>query len=246
MEFIDVLNARHSVRAFTGQAVPEAVLRRLLERAAGSPSWSNTQPYQVAVATGPVLEDLRQQLSSRFERLAPLQNAPAWKKALAVLRRDRGLPDGDFRPVQRYPDDLQPRRVATGRGLYELLGIGRKDHQARHRQMAANFRFFDAPAALFLFTHRGLGVYSVLDAGIYLQTLMLAAVDEGLGSCAQGALGLWRSPLERHFEIPSHYQLLCGLSLGYPDLGAPINRFRPEKLPAASLTLARRGGPGGD
>ncbi|MCC4307995.1 nitroreductase [Alcanivorax marinus] len=240
MEFVDALNARHSVRAFRDRPVPGPVLERLLARGATSPSWSNTQPYQIAVATGPVLEALRDDLSRRFERLAPLQRAPAWKKALAALRRDPGLPDGDFRPVQRYPDDLQPRRVATGRGLYRMLGIGRDDHRARHQQMAANFRFFGAPAALFLFVHRGLGVYSVLDAGIFLQTLMLAAVDEGLGSCAQGALGLWRSPLERHFEIPADYQLLCGLSLGYPDTDATVNRFHPDKLPADALTLARR------
>ena len=239
MEFIEALNARHSVRAVSDRPVPGPLLERLLARAATSPSWSNTQPYQIAVATGPVLEELGGELSRRFERLARLQRAPAWKKALAALRRDPGLPDGDFRPVQRYPDDLQPRRVATGRGLYQRLGIGREDHQARHRQMAANFRFFGAPAALFLFVHRGLDVYSVLDAGIFLQTLMLAAVDEGLGSCAQGALGLWRSPLERHFEIPAHYQLLCGLSLGYPDPDAPVNGFQPDKLPAEALTLAR-------
>ena len=45
MEFIDVLNARHSARAFTPDTIPEARLQRVLERAAAAPSWSNTQPY---------------------------------------------------------------------------------------------------------------------------------------------------------------------------------------------------------
>ncbi|HAV70323.1 MAG TPA: nitrobenzoate reductase, partial [Alcanivorax sp.] len=124
MEFIDVLNARHSARAFTREPIPEDRLQRVLERAAAAPSWSNTQPYQIALAQGADLAALGDELSERFERLAPLQRAPAWKKALAAVRRSPALPDGDFRPVIKYPDDLQPRRVATGKGLYRHLGIG--------------------------------------------------------------------------------------------------------------------------
>jgi nitroreductase len=99
MEFIDVLNARHSARAFTREPIPEDRLQRVLERAAAAPSWSNTQPYQIALAQGADLAALGDELSERFERLAPLQRAPAWKKALAAVRRSPALPDGDFRPV---------------------------------------------------------------------------------------------------------------------------------------------------
>ena len=75
--------------------------------------------------------------------------------------------------------------------------------------------------------------------GMAMQTLMLAATDEGLASCAQGALGLWRSPLEKRFRIPRHYQLLCGVSLGFAA-DQPVNRFRPEKLPVSELMIPRR------
>lgn len=239
MEFADVMAARHSVRAFQDTPVPDALLEKVLAQAVTSPSWSNTQPYQLAVAHGPVLAQLRDELPRRFDQLAGLQKAPMLSKALAWLRRSEGLPDGDFPPVVNYPDDLQPRRVATGVGLYQLLGIGREDKQARHEQMAQNFRFFNAPVAVFVFIHGGLGVYSALDAGIFLQSLMLSATDAGLGSCAQGALGLWRSPLERHFAIPAHYQLLCGISLGYPT-DDTINRFQPEKLSLDKLLVSTR------
>ncbi|EKF75540.1 nitrobenzoate reductase [Alcanivorax hongdengensis A-11-3] len=239
MEFRDVLQQRHSVRAFSDKPVSEALLTELLEQATrGAPSWSNTQPYQIAIARGPVLESLREELPPRFDKLVALQRAPMLSKVMAWLRKD-GVPDGDFRPVVDYPADLQPRRVATGRELYRLLGIGREDRQARHEQMSDNFRFFNAPVALFIFIHEGLGVYSALDAGIFLQSLMLAATDAGLGSCAQGALALWRSPLEQHFQLPGHYKLLCGISLGY-EADKTINRFQPEKLPLADLLIAPR------
>jgi nitroreductase len=238
MEFNDVIRARHSVRAFTDQPVSDDQLQALLNLAATAPSWSNTQPYQIAIARGKVLESLRQELPLRFDKLAELQKASMVKKALAWFRKD-GIPDGDFRPVVDYPEDLQPRRVATGRGLYELLDIGRQDKQARHEQMRDNFRFFNAPVAIFVFIHEGLGVYSALDAGIFLQNLMLAATDAGLGTCAQGALGLWRSPLEQHFQLPDNYKLLCGLSLGY-EADTRINQFRPDRQPLSELLIKEK------
>ena len=238
MEFNDVIRARHSVRAFTDQPVSDDQLQALLNLATTAPSWSNTQPYQIAIARGKVLESLRQELPLRFDKLAELQKASMVKKALAWFRKD-GIPDGDFRPVVDYPEDLQPRRVATGRGLYELLDIGRQDKQARHEQMRDNFRFFSAPVAIFVFIHEGLGVYSALDAGIFLQNLMLAATDAGLGTCAQGALGLWRSPLEQHFQLPDNYKLLCGLSLGY-EADTRINQFRPDRQPLSELLIKEK------
>ena len=238
MELIDALQQRRSIRAFSSQPLPEALIHELLAQALTSPSWSNTQPYRVALATGEVLESLRSELSERFDAVTRWQRAPWWRK-LGGLLRGGILPDGDFRPVLKYPEDLQPRRVETGRGLYEVLGIGREDHAARDAQMGRNFRFFDAPAALFLFVHEGLGVYSALDAGIFLQSLMLAATDAGLGSCAQGALALWRSPLESRFQLPRHYKLLCGVSLGYVA-DQPVNRFRPSRRSVEEILIPTR------
>lgn len=240
MEFNDVLLSRRSIRAFADTPVPPEQIERLLARALESPSWSNTQPYKVAVATGPALESLRAELSGRFQRATMLQKASLPGKLLGALRGGV-MPDGDFKPILNYPEDLQPRRVATGIGLYKVLGIGRQDRVARDEQMGRNFRFFDAPVALFVFIHEGLGVFSALDAGIFMQSLMLAATDEGLGTCAQGALALWRSPVAAHFDIPKQYKLLCGVSLGYP-LDQPVNRFKPDRRSVADIMLPPRSG----
>lgn len=239
MEFSDVLRQRNSVRAFRRDPVPPDVIDGLLDDALWSPSWSNTQPYRVAVATGDIVEALRDELAEKYRRAGQLQRAPWWRKPILALRGGV-LPDGDFRIPLKYPPELQARRVATGKGLYGTLGIGRGDHAARDAQMGRNFVFFDAPVAMFVFVHRKLGVYSVLDAGIFLQSLMLAATDRGLGTCAQGALGVWRSPVERHFEIPDDYKLVCGLSLGYPA-DESVNRFRPERRRREELVLPPTG-----
>src|SRR5690606_2276672 len=144
MEFQDVLCQRRSIRAFAPTPVAPEQVEAVLADATTSPSWSNTQPYKVEVVSGAEDATLHQEFSERFQRLTALQRAPAWKKALGALKGGV-MPDGDFRPILRYPEDLQPRRVATGVGLYKLLGIGREDRAAREAQMARNFIFFDAP-----------------------------------------------------------------------------------------------------
>ena len=236
MEFLDALKARHSVRAFDTRPVPQHLLDDILQQAALSPSWSNTHPYRLALATGPVLESLREELYGRFQRTIALQRGGKLAQLKGLLTRDPGIPDGDVKPVVNYPKDLQPRRVECGKGLYGVLGVARNDLKARDQAMADNFRLFGAPAAVFVFVHEGVGIYSALDAGLYLQSLMLAATNAGLGSCAQGALGLFRSPLDKHFDIPKQYKLLCGVALGY-ELDVPVNKFQPEKIKASELLL---------
>ena len=68
---------------------------------------------------------------------------------------------------------------------------------------------------------------------------MLAATDAGLATCAQGALAIWRSPLEKHFNIPENYKLLCGMSLGY-EADETINQFKPERQPLEALLVPKK------
>ncbi|MBK8970843.1 MAG: nitroreductase family protein [Hahellaceae bacterium] len=235
MQFSEVLRDRHSVRDFSAQAVSDEQIESLLSQALRSPSWSNTQPYRIAVARGAVRDRLALAYSQKFERATRLQGRPRWQQLLMGAALGC-LPDGDFKPVLNYPPELHERRVATGHGLYRLLGIERRDMAARNQQMARNYAFFGAPVVMFVCVHEGLGAYSVLDAGILLQSLMLAAKDQGLDSCAQGALAMWRSPLDKEFEIPSAYKLICGLSLGYAS-DAVINQFDPGRRPLQEFLI---------
>lgn len=102
--------------------------------------------------------------------------------------------------------------------------------------MRKNFEFFGAPTAIFVFVHSGLREFSVLDAGIFVQTLMLSAHAHGLGSCAQGALATWARPVRQAFEIPKHYKLICGVSLGYASEHT-VNHYNPGRADVSGLVL---------
>jgi len=236
MDFIDVLKSRRSIRAFSDKEVKQSILDEILSEALESPSSSNTQPYKLAVATGKTCKKLGNALLSNYQKSHKIQKQPLPLKIISAITSN-ALPDGDFKPIMgKYPPIFQERRVATGMGLYEVLGIERKDKKARDEQMARNFTFFDAPVAIFVFIHPGMKHTALLDAGIMLQSLMLAATNKGLGTCAQGALGIWRSPIDKHFKIPKEYKLVCGLALGYPEENK-VNSYRPEKLDLEELLI---------
>jgi nitroreductase len=234
----ELLRRRRSVRDFRADAIPDAILDAVLADANCSPSWSNTQPYRIAIVSGVLKDQLAQKLTARFDAGAKVLGGGVIGKLRAWLTRN-GMPDGDFKVHFEYPADLLARRRATGFGLYQLLGIDRHDMAARNAQMRRNFEFFGAPTVMFIFVHGGLREYAVLDAGIFLQSLMLSAESHGLATCAQGALATWAGPVKAAFEVPPHYKLLCGLSIGYAS-GHPVNQYHPGRGSLQDLQIPLR------
>ncbi len=215
MDVLEAMRKRNSTREFKPDPVDEATLRAILDAAREAPSWSNTQPYLVAMAGGARCDALRADMLAAY---------------------DTAVPDGDYPLLVEYPSPLRERRHATGYGLYAALGIAREDRAARAEQFRKNFSFFGAPAVMFLFAHDALGVYSVLDAGLFLEALLLAATAVGVSTCAQAALAGFPDVVRRHFRVPERYKLLCGVSLGYAVEGR-VNAYRPERLSVDELLI---------
>lgn len=240
MEFSKALHSRRSIRVFSDKPVSQETINSILSDAIESPSSSNTQPYKVAVATGETCKQLGKELLAKYHKINKIQRQPLPLKLFNVAT-SKAMPDGDYKPILgKYPGIFQDRRMQTGRGLYETLGIKRGDKKARDEAMARNFTFFDAPVAIFVFIHPGMKFTALVDAGIMMQSLMLSATDKGLGTCPQGALGMWRSPLEKHFAIPEGYKLVCGLALGYPQEDDKVNLYRPNKLTLDELLIPNK------
>lgn len=218
MDVLTALRTRRSIRAFKPDPVDEALLRRVLDGAREAPSWSNTQPYLVALATGAKLEAVRTEF-------------------LAAL--DAGPPVPAFGTPTDYPPPLKERRQATGYGLYGALGIDKRDLEGRAKHFRRNYGFFEAPAVMFLYVHEALGAWAVLDCGLFLQSILLQATALGLGSCAQATAGAFPEVVARHFAVPERYRLLCGVSLGYAA-DAPANAYRPTHATVDELLIAGR------
>lgn len=201
------------------------VLEDILNEGVTAPSWSNTRPFMVAVASGEQRDRISNALVQRLRESAELKGQGA---------------NPDFTHVIPYPEGLVERSQRVGKGIYDTLEIDRADAAARFKFLERNYEFFGAPTALFFFTHRGLDHFGTLDLGLYMQTVMLAAKARGIGTCAQGYLGNYPDIIRQEFDVSDDYALVCGMSIGYPS-DHPINGWKAERLPVTDLQVPPKG-----
>ncbi|MBU0537101.1 MAG: nitroreductase family protein, partial [Gammaproteobacteria bacterium] len=64
--FSDLVKARRSVRAFLPEPLTQSVLESIFTLAQRAPSNCNTQPWQIAVASGTSIENLRSKIPTAF------------------------------------------------------------------------------------------------------------------------------------------------------------------------------------
>ena len=111
------------------------------------------------------------------------------------------------------------------------LKIERRDIERQKEARLNNYRFFGAPVGILFFTHRSLAAGSLVDVGMIWQTLMLAATEAGLGSCALGSMAEYPDVIRRSLDIPEEWKVVGGLALGWPDMAHPANGYRTEREP---------------
>jgi len=237
-DFSQFLASRRSTRDFLSTPVPQEILEQILKDSLTAPSWSNTRPFKVAVASGEVRDRISTEFLSRWGVLSKIMRKGILNKLRIIFSR-YGLPTSNRSIAKPYPADLKPRAERVGREMYEFFGVARGDRSARDQQWAKNYSFFGAPVELFIYVHKSLHIYAASDAGLMMQNLILSAHAHGLGTCAQGAVAIWDDVVRKEFDVPKGYRLLCGISLGYPSESS-INDFRANRLEVEELTLKPR------
>lgn len=217
MNVSDALLERKSTRAFSDKEVSLGIIREILDAARHAPSGVNTQPWQVAVVSGEKKHSLCSLLEKQF--------------------RDHGKGVADY---SYYPDEwidpYRSRRKTCGLQMYSTLSIAREDKQKQLDQWAANYRAFDAPVALFFFIDPILNTGSYIDYGMFLQSIMLAAVEKGLATCPQAALGEFPDIVKGQLGYSEASILIGGMALGYEKKGALVNSYRTERLEVDEFT----------
>jgi len=216
--------SRMSVRAFTGQAVERPVLEKLLEVASRAPSGTNTQPWRVYVLQGGSRDSL-------VEKVCAAHDAVRLDPALGA----QYVEEYDYYP-EKWVSPYIDRRRENGWGLYGLLGIGKGDKDQMHAQHQRNYRFFDAPVGLMFTMDRVLGRGSLVDYGMFMQSIMVAARGQGLSTCPQAAWNGFSKIILPHIGAEPDEMLVCGMALGYADKAAPVNRFHTPRVPVQDFT----------
>lgn len=199
-----VMRARRSLRAYRPEPVPRALLEELLAVACTAPSNSNTQPWRVHAVAGAALRSMGDALVAAF--------------------RENRLPPSPHFP-DPLPEEHAQRQREFGAVYYRSLGIDPTDMPARMRQTEKNFHFFGAPVGLIFTIDARLAPHSWLDLGLLVQNVMIAASARGLGTCPQVSFARFHPVLAQHLALREHELTVCGMSLGYPERDAPVNRL---------------------
>ena len=234
----EFLASRRSTRDFLPDAIPENVLNEILTDALTAPSWSNTRPFIIAVASEDTKDRISAEFSKRWEFLST-NLRKGWMGKLKILITRYGLPTSNRLISKPYSKDLQPRAMRLGADLYGHYGIKREDRIARDNWWAANYKFFGAPTELFVYIHKSLGIFSANDAGLMMENLVLSAHAHGLGTCPQGAAAIWDDVVRKEFEVPDNYRLLCGIAIGYPS-DSHANKFGANRIPPADILAKKK------
>ncbi len=213
MSVSEAVRNRRSVRGFLDKPVAPELVRRLVTEAARAPSGGNLQPWHIHAVGGATLAALKARMAVRIAE----------------------LPKGETMEYEIYPSELpspySDRRFKVGEDLYAAIGISREDRAGRRIQFNSNFRFFDAPVGLFCYVHRTMGPPQWSDLGMYLQTLMLLAVDAGLATCAQECWALYPETIAQFVPHPPEHMLFCGVALGYENPETKANRLVTSRAP---------------
>ena len=218
------ITSRMSARAFTPQAVPKALIEEILQVASRAPSGTNTQPWKVYVLQGAKRDSL-------VEQICTLQDSIRDNPEVGKQYQE----DYDYYPTQ-WVSPYIDRRRENGWGLYGLLGITKGDRERMHEQHKRNFKFFDAPVGLMFTVDKIMGRGSLLDYGMFMQNIMVAARARGLHTCAQAAWNSYHSIILPLVGAGEQERLVCGMSLGYADESDKVNTFVTPRVPASEFT----------
>lgn len=215
MDLVEAIRTRKSIRKFHPESVPKEVLREVLELATRAPSGVNAQPWEASVVAGKPLESIKQENIERFT--------------------SGGAPNPDMQGEARE-GVYRRRQVELGKQLFQLMGIAREDKEKRAQWYQRGYRFFDAPAAIIVYTDESIGEsLNLLDVGAFVQTLCLAALDYGLGSCIEGQGVHYPDIVRRHARIPESKRIATSIAIGYPDWDFAANSLQSEREPVDNI-----------
>jgi nitroreductase len=212
MELQEAVLGRRSIRQFLPKPVPDELIKDLIAKSLWSPSWGNTQPWEIVVGTGESL--------AKFKK----KNRDAFLEGKSATT--------DIPMPQAWPDRNKLRYKELGKSVLGALSIPREDQQARIDHFAWMFTLFDAPAmVLFTLDKTLLLEYAMLDVGLILQTFCLLAHDRGLGTCVLAVSVMYPEIAREVFSIPDTKRLVIGTALGWPDSEATVNSFKRNRGP---------------
>ena len=209
MDAIECIRTRRSIRKFKPEPVSKEVLMEVINTAKWSPSYKNSQPWESIIVSG--------------------AKRQALTKMLIELVEKNTKPCPDLPAPTSWPAPEAARINLQLRKRAEVIGSDLNDPKALKEAKKANFSFYGAPHAIYLFQDATLPLWSLFDLGLFTQSLLLAAHAKGLGTVPQAFATDYAQDIKKFFNIPKTKRLVLGISIGYPDMESPLNAIRSDR-----------------
>ena len=215
MDILEAIRARKSIRGYKPDPIPQETLREIIDIATRSPSAMNTQPWEITVVTGKVLDNIKQDIIEMLNSGA----TPSLKI-----------------PSKPFEGKYRQRQVELAIQIFQLMGIAREDKEKRAEWMQRGYCFFDAPAAIIISVDKSLDeVHSQFDIGTITQTICLTALNYGLGTCIEDQGIAFSEVVRRFTHIPESKRIATSIAIGYPDWDFPANKLVSKREPLENV-----------
>jgi nitroreductase len=209
MDFEHVVDGRYSVREFSDRRISLSKLRQIVKEAQKAPSWVNSQPWKVYIATGTSLS----QVKAMFHRQDVAQAAS--NPDLAVMSRD---------------DWGGQTQANMKKWRHDIVAHFSSFEEAHQTMTDAMLKLNNAPAIAYITIPQSTPAWSVFDAGAFAQTLMLAARNQGIDSIPTYNSVRFPDEIKSILQIPLDERLIIGIELGYAT-NSTINKYRADRVP---------------
>jgi nitroreductase len=214
MDVIEAILSRRSIRSFKPDPVPRKVLEQLTATCRWSPSPSNSQPWEFAILGGKVMQEVKARIVKHVEA--------DWDDSIGNYT--------SIHPDIPYPQMPEPY-ISRQRVLSEVIDShqfppgteGLDEKRAAYRVSIGSF--YGAPNAIIVYTDREICPRAFLGLGMVGQTIALAAIGYGLGTCIMSMVTFWPEIYRELLMLPNSKLIAFAIAIGYPDMGARVNTF---------------------
>ena len=216
MEFKEVVNKRHSVRNFKEDEIPVEVLEDIVRTAGRTPSWENSQPWNVYIATGETLRKIKEIWIAKYaDKIKGSPDMPTGHRTNFSERSQKNMAD-----FMSY--------VADYTGDPDIVHF-----------LHMNEKLFDAPALVYLTLGKGHTGWPIYDLGAFGMTLMLAAKDHGVDSIPAYEIVKFPAELRPLLSVPEDEEIIMGIALGYAAEDN-LNGLASPRLPLEGILTIKQ------
>jgi nitroreductase len=210
------LKQRKSIRHFKPEQPPQQMILDCLKAASWAPNPTNQQPWKFIVLTGTSLEKtvgvIEDTFATEFQKKEELPFPPLSEVISTMLQARKE------KAFQQMITTLKEKGVDM-----ETVGSG-------------NFAFHHAPVGVIFATYPWKDQNFFKSTVAALTQFLLAATEQGLGTCWMNAVSICQEPIKKALDLPPELILVDGVALGYPIDDSPLNNMPRERLPINDVT----------